>query len=61
MLIKMFLAKKIEELPDWGKTLLALVIGFTFCVVFPTVDSGTDISLGGGLIWVSIKFSNFNC
>jgi hypothetical protein len=48
----MFLAKKIEELPDWGKTLLALVIGFTFCVVFPTVDSGTDISLGGGLIWV---------
>ena len=48
----MSIANKLEKLPKWSHYLLAVVLGLTFSVIFPTVDSGTDIHLGVGLIRV---------
>ena len=48
----MSIANKLKKLPKWSHYLFAVVLGLTFSVIFPTVDSGTDIHLGVGLIRV---------
>ena len=42
----------LQDIPPWSKTLLFVLLGVTFYVAFPTVDSGTDIRIGASLIKV---------
>ena len=53
----MAVKKKIQNIPTWGKTAIAVIIALIFSVGFPTADTGTDIQLGAGLIQVQIPLT----
>ena len=54
---KMAGKEKIQNIPTWGKTAIAVIIALIFSVGFPTADTGTDIQLGAGLIQVQISLT----